>query len=113
MLEKDPIAWEQSTWVLLASSAILAYIARLLDKIKNRKLRSTLIEVLEFVICCGIAFGVWLVSTFFSMDERLVWLCSVYLGHRGTRYIFSRLDIAAEIYLNKLKGETLRGEDTD
>ena len=113
MLEKDPVVWGQSTWALLISSAVLAYIARLLDKIHSRKLKSTLVEVLEFIICIGIAFGVWFISTFFQLDERLVWLSSVYLAHKGTRYIFARLDLAAEAYLRNLTGDKKDVKDTD
>lgn len=104
MVDKDPLSWEQTTWVLLFSAAILAYIARLLDKIQNKRLKSFIIEILEFIICVGIAFGVYLTSSFFALDERLVWLCSVYLSHKGTRYIFTRLDLAAERYFTKIKG---------
>ena len=113
MLEKDPAVWEQSTWALLISSAVLAYIARLLDKIHSRKLKSGIVEALEFIVCIGIAFGVWFVSTFFQLDERLVWLSSVYLAHKGTRYIFARLDLAAETYLRTLTGDKKDVKDTD
>ena len=105
MLEKDPETWGQVTWVLLLSSAVIAYLARLLDKIKSQRVKSFVIETLEFVICIGIAFGVYLTSTFFALDERLVWLCSVYLAHKGTRYIFARLDLAADIYLKRMTGD--------
>lgn len=105
MIEKDPGAWEQTTWILLLSSAIIAYLARLLDKIKSRRVKSFVIELLEFVTCIGIAFGVYLTSTFFALDERLVWLCSVYLAHKGTHYIFVRLDLAADIYLKRMTGD--------
>lgn len=104
MLEKDPEVWGQTTWVLIFSSAIVAYLARLLDRIKSKRVKSAVIELLDFIICIGIAFGVYLTSTFFALDERLVWLCSVYFSHRGTRYIFARLDLAAEMYFTKLKG---------
>ena len=104
MLEKDPEVWGQTTWILLLSSAIIAYLARLLDRIKSKRVKSAVIELLEFIVCIGIAFGVYLTSSFFALDERLVWLCSVYLSHKGTRYIFTRLDLAAEVYFTKIKG---------
>ena len=114
MLEKDPETWGQVTWALLLSSAIIAYLARLLDKIKSRRVKSFVIETLEFVICIGIAFGVYLTSTLFALDERLVWLCSVYLAHKGTRYIFARLDLAADIYLKRMTGDTnVKDSDSD
>jgi len=105
MVDKDPFTWEQTTWVLLFSSAIIAYLARLLDKIRSKRVKSAVVELLEFVICIGIAFGVYLTSTFFALDERLVWLCSVYLAHKGTRYIFARLDLAADVYLKRMTGD--------
>lgn len=105
MLEKDPSAWEQTTWILLLSSAIIGYLARLLDKIQSRRVKSLIVETLEFIVCISIAFGVYLTSTFFALDERLVWLCSVYLAHKGTRYIFARLDLAADIYLKRMTGD--------
>lgn len=101
MLEKDPSDWALATWVLLMSSAIIAYVTRLLDKIKSKKVKSAIVEVLEFIICVGISFGVYLTSTFFSFDERIAWLLSVYLAHKGTHYIFSRLDVAADIYIRR------------
>lgn len=105
MLEKDPEVWGQTTWILLLSSAIIAYLARLLDRIKSKRVKSAVIELLEFIVCIGIAFGVYLTSTFFALDERLVWLCSVYLGHKGTHYIFAHLDLASETYMKKIYGE--------
>lgn len=111
MPEKDPELWGQTTWVLLLSSGIIAYITRLLDKIKSRRVKSFVVELLEFIICISIAFGVYLTSTFFALDERLVWLCSVYLGHKGTRYIFARLELAAETYIKRIPGDK-NGEDS-
>ena len=98
MLEKDPSDWALATWMLLASSAVIAYVTRLLDKIRSKKVKSAIVEVLEFIICVGISFGVYLTSTLFAFDERLAWILSVYLAHKGTHYIFSRLDVAAENY---------------
>jgi len=113
MVEKDPFTWENTTWALLLSSAVFAYIVRLLDKIQNKRLRSLAIEFLEFVICIGIAFGVYLTSSFFGMDERLAWLCSVYFSHRGTRFVFSRMDIVADVYLTKFQQGDYRVKDSD
>ena len=114
MVDKDPFTWEQTTWALLFSSAAIAYLARLLDKINNKRVKSLVVEMLEFVICIGIAFGVYLTSTFFALDERLVWLCSVYLGHKGTRYVFARLDIAADVYLQRMTGDkNVKDSDSD
>jgi len=112
MLEKDPEVWGQTTWVLLLSSAIIAYLTKLLDKIKSKRVKSAVIELLEFIICIGIAFGVYLTSTFFALDERLVWLCSVYLGHKGTHYIFAHFGLVSENYLKKLYGEK-NGKDSN
>lgn len=89
-------------WALLLSAAAFAYIVQLLERIKNRKVRGWLVETLEFIVCVGIAFGTYLVSQFFRLDERLVWVASVYLGHKGTRYVFAKLDIAASQHLAKM-----------
>ena len=105
MIGPNPNDWNHEVWGLLGSAAVLSYVVRLVDKINNKKVKSFVVELLEFVICIGIAFGVFLVSTFFALDDRLVWLCSVYLGHRGTRYIFSRMDLVTESYLKKLTGD--------
>jgi hypothetical protein len=105
MLEKDPSDWALATWMLLASSAIIAYVTRLLDKIRSKKVKSAIVEVLEFIVCVGISFGVYLTSTLFAFDERLAWILSVYLAHKGTHYIFSRLDVAADTYF-PVKGGT-------
>lgn len=101
MLEKDPSAWADTVWALLFSSALIAYMTRLLDRVENRRVKSFVVETMEFVICIGISFGVYLTSTFFSFDERIAWLLSVYLAHKGTHYIFSRLDVAADIYIRR------------
>ena len=114
MIGPNPNEWSTEVWGLLGSAAVLSYIVRLVDKINNKKVKSVVIEVLEFCICVGIAFGVFLVSTFFSLDDRLVWLFSVYLGHRGTRYIFSRMDLVTESYLKKLTGDQhVKDSDSD
>lgn len=89
-------------WVLLLSAAAFAYIVQLLERIKSRKVRGWLVETLEFIVCVGIAFGTYLVAQFFRLDERLVWVASVYLGHKGTRYVFAKLDIAASQHLAKM-----------
>lgn len=105
MLDKDPESWEVVTWAMLLSSAGIAYLTRLLYRVQNRKVKSLVIEIVEFFVCIGIAFGTYLTSTLLSLDERLVWLFSVYLGHKGTRYIFAHLDFAADAYLTKLSGD--------
>lgn len=112
MLEKDPASWEYTTWTLLLSSAIIGYLARLLDKIQSKRVKSFIVESLEFIICISIAFGVYFTSTFFSLDDRLVWLGSVYFAHKGTHYIFSRLDLVADVYLNNTTGAK-DGKDSD
>ena len=96
MIEKDPSDWALATWILLASSAVIAYVTRLLDKIRSKKVKSAIVEVLEFIVCVGISFGVYLTSTLFAFDERLAWILSVYLVPKVTHYIFSRLDVAAD-----------------
>lgn len=89
-------------WLLLLSAAAFAYIVQLLERIKSRKVRGWLVESLEFIVCVGIAFGTYLVSHFLRLDERLVWVASVYLGHKGTRYVFAKLDLAAAQHLSRM-----------
>lgn len=113
MVEKDPFTWAQTTWALLLSSAIFAYSVRLLDKIRNKRLRSLAVEFLEFIVCIGIAFGVYLTSSFFGMDERIVWLCSVYFSHRGTRFVFARMDRVADVYLSRFQQGDQRVKDSN
>ena len=92
-------------WALLLSAAAFAYIVRLLERVKSRKVRSWLVELLEFVACVGIAFGTYLISQFLRLDERLVWIASVYFGHKGTRYVFAKLDLAAAQRLSTMLRE--------
>ena len=92
-------------WLLLLSAAAFAYIVQLLERIKSRKVRGWLVESLEFIVCVGIAFGTYLVSHFLRLDERLVWVASVYLGHKGTRYVFAKLDLAAAQHLSRMLQE--------
>jgi len=89
-------------WALLLSAAAFAYIVRLLERVKSRKVRSWLVELLEFIACVGIAFGTYLISYFLRLDERLVWIASVYFGHKGTRYVFAKLDLAAAKHLSSM-----------
>ena len=95
----------QAPWLLLLTAASFAYLVQLLERIKNRKVRSWLVELLEFIVCVGIAFGTYLVSQFFRLDERLVWVASVYLGHKGTRFVFAKLDLAAAKHLSQVLSE--------
>jgi len=95
----------QAPWLLLLSAAAFAYIVRLLERIKSRKVRSWVVELLEFIACVGIAFGTYLISQFLRLDERLVWVASVYFGHKGTRYVFAKLDLAAAQRLSTMLRE--------
>ena len=95
----------QAPWLLLLTAASFAYLVQLLERIKSRRVRSWLVETLEFVVCVGIAFGTYLVSHFLRLDERLVWVASVYLGHKGTRFVFAKLDLAAAKHLSQVLSE--------
>lgn len=92
----------QAPWLLLLTAASFAYLVQLLERIKSRRVRSWLVETLEFVVCVGIAFGTYLISHFLRLDERLVWVASVYLGHKGTRFVFAKLDLAAAKHLSQV-----------
>ena len=95
----------QAPWLLLLTAASFAYLLQLLERIKSRRVRSWLVETLEFVVCVGIAFGTYLISHFLRLDERLVWVASVYLGHKGTRFVFAKLDLAAAKHLSQVLSE--------
>lgn len=95
----------QAPWLLLLTAASFAYLVQLLERIKSRRVRSWLVETLEFVVCVGIAFGTYLISHFLRLDERLVWVASVYLGHKGTRFVFAKLDLAAAKHLSQVLSE--------
>ena len=95
----------QAPWLLLLTAASFAYLVQLLERIKSRRVRSWLVETLEFVVCMGIAFGTYLISHFLRLDERLVWVASVYLGHKGTRFVFAKLDLAAAKHLSQVLSE--------
>lgn len=92
----------QAPWLLLLTAAAFAYLVQLLERIKSRRVRSFFVEVLEFVVCVGIAFGTYTVSHFLRLDDQLVWVASVYLGHKGTRYVFAKLDLAAAQHLSRM-----------
>ena len=95
----------QAPWLLLLTAASFAYLVQLLERIKSRRVRNWLVETLEFVVCVEIAFGTYLISHFLRLDERLVWVASVYLGHKGTRFVFAKLDIAAAKHLSQVLSE--------
>lgn len=95
----------QAPWLLLLTAASFAYLVQLLERIKSRRVRNWLVETLEFVVCVGIAFGTYLISHFLRLDERLVWVASVYLGHKGTRFVFAKLDLAAAKHLSQVLSE--------
>ena len=95
----------QAPWLLLLTAAGFAYLVQLLERIKSRRVRSFFVEVLEFVVCVGIAFGTYMISHFLRLDERLVWVASVYFGHKGTRYVFAKLDLAAAQHLSRILQE--------
>lgn len=95
----------QAPWLLLLTAASFAYLVQLLERIKSRRVRSWLVETLEFVVCVGIAFGTYLISHFLRLDERLVWVASVYLGHKGTRFVFAKLDLAVAKHLSQMLSE--------
>lgn len=92
----------QAPWLLLLTAAAFAYLVQLLERIKSRRVRGFFVEVLEFVVCVGIAFGTYMISHFLRLDDRLVWVASVYFGHKGTRYVFAKLDLAAAQHLSKM-----------
>ena len=92
----------QAPWLFLLTAAAFAYLVQLLERIKSRRVRSFFVEVLEFVVCVGIAFGTYMISHFLRLDDRLVWVASVYLGHKGTRYVFAKLDLAAAQHLSRM-----------
>ena len=95
----------QAPWLLLLTAAGFAYLVRLLERVKSRRVRGWLVELLEFVVCVGIAFGTYMISHFLRLDDRLVWVASVYLGHKGTRYVFAKLDLAAAQHLSRILQE--------
>ena len=95
----------QAPWLLLLTAAGFAYLVQLLERIKSRRVRGFFVEVLEFVVCVGIAFGTYMISHFLRLDERLVWVASVYFGHKGTRYVFAKLDLAAAQHLSRMLQE--------
>ena len=95
----------QAPWLLLLTAAGFAYLVQLLERIKSRRVRGFFVEVLEFVVCVGIAFGTYMISHFLRLDERLVWVASVYFGHKGTRYVFAKLDLAATQHLSRMLQE--------
>ena len=95
----------QAPWLLLLTAAGFAYLVQLLERIKSRRVRGFFVEVLEFVVCVGIAFGTYMISHFLRLDERLVWVASVYFGHKGTRYVFAKLDLAAAQHLSRILQE--------
>lgn len=95
----------QAPWLFLLTAAGFAYLVQLLERVKSRRVRSWLVEVLEFVVCVGIAFGTYMVSHFLRLDDRLVWVASVYLGHKGTRFVFAKIDLAAAKHLSQVLSE--------
>lgn len=95
----------QAPWLLLLTAAGFAYLVRLLERVKSHRVRGWLVETLEFVVCVGIAFGTYMISQFLRLDDRLVWIASVYLGHKGTRYVFAKLDLAAAQHLSRILQE--------
>ncbi len=68
MLDKDPNNWERVTWIMLLSAASIAYLSRLLERIHSKRVKSFVIESVEFVVCIGIAFGAYLISSMFHLD---------------------------------------------
>lgn len=108
MYEPDPHSWTTSIWHLVISAGVFAYVVRLLDKIQGRRTRTFFVEVLELIVCVGISFGVYYMGSLVSNDERIIWLCSVYSAHKGTRWVFARLDNAARIHLDSIGGGNVK-----
>lgn len=98
MLDKNPENWSMAVWVLMSSSGAVAYAIRLHDRIQNKAVKSLVIEILDACICLALAFGIHFAGASLQVPDGWLWLGTIWLAHRGTHFIFSRLDKLAKKY---------------
>lgn len=98
MLDKDPEHWSLLAWALLGSAGMVSYLIRLHERIQNKTVKSLVTEVLDLTICVSLAFGIHFAGASLEIPDGWLWFITVWLAHRGTHFVFSRLDRLAKKY---------------
>ena len=87
---------------------------KLIDKYETitHRIRSFGIELLDAVVCLCIAFAVWLLCGYFNTSDHVAFFAAVYSAHRGTRWVFTKIDPVVDSYIEaRVQKETARVEE--
>lgn len=98
MLDQNPENWSPIAWALLGSAGMVSYVIRLHDRIQNKTVKSLLTEILDAAICLALAFGIHFAGATLAVPDGWLWVATIWLAHRGTHFVFSRLDKLAKKY---------------
>ena len=98
MLDKDPENWGLVAWALVSSAGFVTYAIRLHDRVQHKAIRSIVTELLDACICLALAFGIHFAGASLNVPDGWLWLGTVWLAHRGTHFVFSRIDKMAKRY---------------
>lgn len=98
---KDPDLWSQSIWSMVGVAALIAYFLRFADRVKNKKVYRFWVETCDAVTCLLLSYLCFLAGSSFGLSTEMTALVASYTAHRGTRYIFSRIEEVTDVYIKK------------
>ena len=101
MALKDPEVWGQTVWTMVGVAAIIAYFLRFVDRVKSRKVYRFWIETCDAVTCLFLSYLCFLAGSVLGMTTEVTVIIASYIAHRGTRYIFSRIEEVTDVYIKK------------
>ena len=100
---KDPEVWGQPVWTMVGVAALIAYFLRFVDRVKNRKVYRFWVETCDAVTCLLLSYLCFLAGSALGMTTEVTALVASYISHRGTRYIFSRIEEVTDAYIRGQK----------
>ena len=98
---KDPEIWGQPVWTMVGVAALIAYFLRFVDRVKSRKVYRFWVESCDAVTCLLLSYLCFLAGSSLGMTTETTALVASYISHRGTRYIFSRVEEVTDAYIRK------------
>lgn len=98
---KDPEIWGQPVWTMIGVAALIAYFLRFVDRVKSRKVYRFWVESCDAVTCLLLSYLCFLAGSALGMTTEVTALAASYISHRGTRYIFSRIEEVTDAYIHR------------
>lgn len=90
MIDKDPTAWELSTWLLAIAMPVAGGIVSWYSKVKQRKTRAfNIVELIGETFTSGfVGLGVFMTAQSFEYPVGICAALSGVSGHMATRLLF-------------------------